>query len=172
MKVISIITAVINAILGMNSPAKAAHESPPSEGHSPLPLRQKVLVQTSVTALPLTFADAAKLANTLPRLLGDVSDVTIRADEASNTLFIWANEEKTKLAREIVARADRKSHFFVLPLEHANAAKVLPTLSASLGDGGAVLLAEEKTNSIVISATAATIERLKQLLKQLDVAAR
>ena len=93
----------------------------------------------------------------------------------SSTLLISDRAANVERIQQLIARLDQASasEVEVVPLEHANAAEVVRTLTllqpASATDGsGNKLAADERTNSILIAGDRSKRLRLKALIAHLD----
>jgi type II secretory pathway component GspD/PulD (secretin) len=66
------------------------------------------------TVIPLQFVHAAKTAKTLTAvltliaMLGDEGAIDVTTDQRTNSILIYATEDKTRLAKEILQRLDVK----------------------------------------------------------------
>ncbi len=130
----------------------------------------------------LEQATATALQPTLERLFaervlrGQEKDpVTVIADARSNALIVGAAPEDMALAASLIERLDTSiaeglMHLF--PLAKADATRVAETLRSLFESEGAAegigISVDERTNSLIVSAGAADIKRIAELLKRLD----
>jgi general secretion pathway protein D len=120
--------------------------------------------------ITLKYVPAAQLVPVLRPLVPQNGLVAAYAD--TNTLLI--SDLATNVGRlvEIVRAIDRPTHNQqeVIPLAQASATEVARALKALASEGaaGQSVVADERTNSVILSGDAATRARLRQLVTQLD----
>jgi general secretion pathway protein D len=125
--------------------------------------------------------DAATVAEMLAPLVS--RDGLVRAHVPANMLVIVdtaANVDRLLAVVEHVDVARERADIEVLYLAHATAVAVAPTVNALLAhEGGArerpdasgpAVVADERTNSLVVRAAPARLEQIRTLVKQLDAA--
>lgn len=107
--------------------------------------------------------------------------MTVIADSRTNSLIVGASPTDMKLAETLIAQLDaapgKDSTMTALPLKKADAKQVAETLKTLLtGQGGTGagaagatnISVDERTNTILVSAGAADLKRIKDLVEQLD----
>jgi len=119
--------------------------------------------------IPLTYIPAAQLVPVLRPLVPQNGLVAAYAD--TNTLLISDQAANVGRLVEIVRALDRPTHNQqqVIALTQASATEVVRALKALAGEGAASqVVADERTNSVILSGDRATRARLQQLVQQLD----
>lgn len=119
--------------------------------------------------VPLRYIPAAQLVPVLRPLVPQNGLVAAYAD--TNTLIISDLAANVGRLVEIVRSLDRPTHNQqeVVALTQASAGEVARALKALAGEGAAgQVVADERTNSVILSGDAATRARLRQLVQQLD----
>ena len=119
--------------------------------------------------IPLKYIPAAQLVPVLRPLVPQNGLVAAYAD--TNTLIISDLAANVGRLIEIVRSLDRPTHNQqeVVALTQASAGEVARALKALAGEGAAgQVVADERTNSVILSGDAATRVRLRQLVQQLD----
>lgn len=120
--------------------------------------------------ITLKYVPAAQLVPVLRPLVPQNGLVAAYAD--TNTLLISDLAANVGRLVEIVRAIDRPTHNQqeVVPLAQASAAEVARALKALAGEGAAAqaVVADERTNSVILSGDAATRARLRQLVERLD----
>lgn len=120
--------------------------------------------------ITLKYVPAAQLVPVLRPLVPQNGLVAAYAD--TNTLLISDLAANVGRLVEIVRAIDRPTHNQqeVVPLAQASAAEVARALKALAGEGAAAqaVVADERTNSVILSGDAATRARLRQLIERLD----
>jgi len=104
--------------------------------------------------------------------------VIILPDAASNLMLISASPEDMVFATDIIKLMDVKSEVpdatRVFPLSYADAAQmaqVLVSLYRTGATASAIVIASDaRTNSILVTAGAADIERVEEMIRKLDIA--
>jgi type II secretory pathway component GspD/PulD (secretin) len=142
------------------------------DGQQVGPGRQPVVVQA--VCFSLCYADAGRVARKLTAALGRGNDIVFYADERTNRVFIVAGAVTVRRATEIARRLDVKTdcclHF--VPLKNADAgwaARVMRAALHLLGDDQEVhVTADERANTVIISAGEEKAEAIKKLLRWLD----
>jgi type II secretory pathway component GspD/PulD (secretin) len=151
---------------------------------------EQVVPATEFRVFRLTSATATVIAPTLQQLFtqrvsreATKDPMTVIADARSNSLIVGASPADMKLAETLVAQLDapqgKGSTMAAFPLKKADATQVANTLKTLLaGQGGTGLGAgaagaanisvDERTNTILVSAGAADLQRVKELVDQLD----
>jgi type II secretion system protein D len=111
---------------------------------------------------------------------GPSDPVTIVAEPRTNALIIAASPEDMKLAESLVARLDSEpdrpgTSVQVFTLVKADAIQVAATITslyrvtgAPAGAPTVVVSTDERTNSVIVSAGAADLKRIADLVRQLD----
>ena len=144
---------------------------------------------TTFRVFKLTNATATKIAPTLQQLFTQrvsretaKDPITVVADAGSNSLIVGASPTDMKLAERLIAQLDApqgagaSSTMVAFPLKKADATQVantLKTLLAGQGTTGAAagatnISVDERTNTILVSAGAADLQRIRDLIEQLD----
>lgn len=119
--------------------------------------------------IPLKYIPAAQLVPVLRPLVPQNGLVAAYAD--TNTLIISDLAANVGRLVEIVRNLDRPTHNQqeVVALTQASAGEVARALKALAGEGAAgQVVADERTNSVILSGDAATRARLRLLVQQLD----
>ncbi|MCL2700846.1 MAG: hypothetical protein FWE88_04035 [Phycisphaerae bacterium] len=104
--------------------------------------------------------------------------VFIFLDAVSNAMLIGASPEDMAFAADIIALMDVKSEApdatKIFPLTYANSASLVPVLQSLLRAGTTVaavaVTSDERTNSILVTAGTADLERVADLIGKLDIA--
>jgi len=149
---------------------------------------EQVVPATEFRVFRLTSATATVIAPTLQQLFtqrvsreATKDPMTVIADARSNSLIVGASPADMKLAETLIAQLDapqgKGSTMVAFPLKKADATQVANTLKTLLaGQGGtgagaagaANISVDERTNTILVSAGAADLQRVKELIDQLD----
>jgi type II secretory pathway component GspD/PulD (secretin) len=159
---------------------------------------EKTLTRTNFRVIELKHATAAKLQSTLQRLFTNrpsrpqtdpVEPVTILADPWANSLILGASDDDLALALSLIEKLDTpapadstQSQAQVFQLAKADARRVATTLQSLFRSGGgpgaqgatpggpasAAINVDERLNAIIVSAGAADLKRIEDLLKKLD----
>ncbi|MGB7288650.1 MAG: type II secretion system secretin GspD [Candidatus Macondimonas sp.] len=120
--------------------------------------------------ITLKYVPAAQLVPVLRPLVPQNGLVAAYAD--TNTLLISDLAANVGRLVEIVRAIDRPTHNQqeIVPLAQASAAEVARALKALAGEGAVAqaVVADERTNSVILSGDAATRARLRQLVERLD----
>ncbi len=116
--------------------------------------------------------------------------LVVQSDTRSNTVLVIGRADAVLLAGGLIKELDRPSvdlalKPFVLPLKHASASQLADRLEKILADrtkvlGGdksaaldnAILQPDERSNALIVLATAGTYDMVEDLALQLDAAAR
>jgi general secretion pathway protein D len=152
-----------------------------------------------ISVIPLEYAEATKLVNLLntvfkpPRKKGkaaDIQEITMVADERTNTIVLLASEIDSARIRRLIAMVDKetprgKGKIQVYYAKHANAeelAKVLQDLPTEQQAGGAPkakpapvvagkvrISADKATNSLIIMADKEDYLVLEDVIQKLDI---
>ena len=128
--------------------------------------------------LAVENVNAAQLVSVLRPLVNPVGHLA--ASPASNALVITDRAENVEQIIKIIDSIDvtQGSEIEVIPLQHAAAAEVVRVVSGLLVQSTGAealsakpkLMADERTNSVVIRADRVSIQRLKTAIIKLDVA--
>ncbi len=107
--------------------------------------------------------------------------MTVIADSRTNSLIVGASPTDMKLAETLIAQLDtppgKDATTTAFPLKKADATQVADTLKTLLagqagagaaGAGTTNISVDERTNTILVSAGAADLKRIKDLIEQLD----
>ena len=133
--------------------------------------------QRQVVSIPTVRINAVRNYERLAAILGDDCDVA--ADDLTNTFFIRASQEKIKLAKYIIRRAEDASSgsaLHVVSLKHADAARSAKALILLLGLEQDVfgrlysvhVSVDSRTNSVIIDARPEKIREAMDILGILD----
>ena len=152
------------------------------------------LAQTT-EVLPVQFARAAELAQTLRQFLSDraratnapTPSATIVASESANTLVVSADAEQLATIRDLFSRLDQADApgtsgdrvIEIIALQEGKADEIarivreqfsrgLSAADAATGGRGVVVTSDVRTNSLIINAPAQQFEQAKALIAQLD----
>jgi len=145
----------------------------------------------TVEIVPLAFADAARVAESLSRFFTDRARLTglerpavsVIGSPEGNTLILTAAADDMALARDIVARLDVQElsdgrEIEVYALKHGEAsdiAQAIERLFPRAGSGSAerrvVVSADIRTNSLIVSAPKDAVTRVQALIEQMDAPA-
>lgn len=150
---------------------------------------------TDFRIFPLKNATAALIQPTLMQLFnqrivrtgGTKDPITVLADPKTNSLMVGASPDDMKLAESLIAKLDaiQPTGFAVkvFPLNKADAttaAQTIRSLMTTTGTPGAAgtagaasaagigISVDARTNSLIVSAGQADIDRIAELVKQLD----
>jgi type II secretory pathway component GspD/PulD (secretin) len=149
---------------------------------------EQVVPATEFRVFRLTSATATVIAPTLQQLFTQrvtrettKDPMTVIADARSNSLIVGASPADMKLAETLIAQLDmpqgKGSTMVAFPLKKADATQVANTLKTLLAGqagtgaaaaGAANISVDERTNTILVSAGAADLQRIKELVDQLD----
>ncbi len=138
------------------------------------------LGDTYVTqVIPVNNVNAQQLVNVLRPMVSPTSGQML-AVQGTNTIILHDSATNVKRIQEIVARTDKANdeEIEVIPLQHASASEIVRILeSISKNQGGQQqvnqtrepkFVADERMNSILLSATDKTRIRLRALIASLD----
>ena len=160
---------------------------------------QPAAAKYPVRTIPLKNADAEEMAATLQALFGPggaararrgmrtapagQTGVIIEADRSARRLLIRADDETFAKIQEIVTELDvaatGKPTPTILVLTHARAADLAPGLQASFApargrivnpDDAVTIVAEPVSNSLIVTANALNLEKVRALVTSLDKA--
>jgi general secretion pathway protein D len=128
--------------------------------------------ETTVTEIiPVEHVAAEELVGILRPLMAQ-SGSQLAHHAGSNSLIITERAGNIRRLREIIQRIDRSSDdpIEVLRLEHASASELVRTLSGLVSDaqGGLRLVADERTNTLMLSGDSSERLRLRTLITHLD----
>jgi type II secretory pathway component GspD/PulD (secretin) len=149
---------------------------------------EQVVPATEFRVFKLTSATATVIAPTLQQLFtqrvsreATKDPMTVIPDARSNSLIVGASPADMKLAETLIAQLDapqgKGSTMVAFPLKKADATQVANTLKTLLAGqgvtgapaaGAANISVDERTNTILVSAGAADLQRVKELVDQLD----
>jgi type II secretory pathway component GspD/PulD (secretin) len=129
---------------------------------------------------PLKYAQAGELARTLTTLFGGKGDsVKIAGDGSTNSIIVQADEERIQAISSVLSRLDlpgsdragSRISTRVIPLKYAKAGELAPTLTALFAGKGdnARIVADERTNAIIVAADEETDNRIRELIQWFDV---
>ena len=140
-----------------------------------------------VHVVQLKDGDAVRIADTLRTLQPRDEDRTvIRGDADSNTILVRATDEAFQTVKAMIDELDRtittSGGLQAFRLKFADAEQLVGVLRSALwqrmgerrygsshgGGGGPVVTADSRTNSLLVSGTAADIQTARQLVEQLD----
>ncbi|MBL0926119.1 MAG: hypothetical protein IBJ11_00510 [Phycisphaerales bacterium] len=140
-----------------------------------------------VETLPLSFAEAARAAESLSRFFADRARlagldrpaVSVIGSRDGNALILTGPKDETLLAKDILARLDapeasKDRAVEVLALKHADAqdaSRALTLLfapSGAQGDRRVTITPDVRTNAVIVSAPKAAIAQVQALLAQID----
>ena len=124
--------------------------------------------------IPLKHVSADEVVKLLRPLAPQ--QATFTANPGSNSILISDRAGNVARLMELIARMDTATdaEVEVIPLRHASAAEVARTLASLEGGGtpapanGAKLIADERTNSVLLSGERAGRLRLRSLIAHLD----
>jgi len=148
----------------------------------------QVVPATEFRVFRLASATATVIAPTLQQLFTQrvsretaKDPMTVIADARSNSLIVGASPADMKLAEKLIAQLDSPqgagATMVAFPLKKADATQVANTLKALLAGqagtgaaaaGAANISVDERTNTILVSAGAADLQRVRDLIEQLD----
>jgi len=134
-----------------------------------------------ITIYNLDFIEAKEAAAALTELFGSSPDrnMTIHADPRTNSIIVRATAAQkeqiqrvlTQLDRETVPPKEQALLVRIVPLKFARASEVAGTLN-ELFDGGSgkpiKILADQRTNSIVIQTDSEKFRKIEQVVNELD----
>lgn len=125
-----------------------------------------------IKVFALKNVPAGDAAETLRELIGD--DVRIVADKVSNSLIVSGPEDLHQISEALLLRLDKPrvnrpddSVFEVIQLRPENADAVQRAISVYEGD--ARLMVDPRTSRLLVSGKPASIKRLRELIKTVDV---
>ena len=124
--------------------------------------------------VPLKYVPATELVNMLKAITNQKAKVIAHKD--SNILIISDRAKNVERMIGIISRIDRKSDSSIemIALQHARASDVAQTIEALLDTGNSTLngktkiVADERTNSVIINADPSMKLRIQTLIAQLD----
>jgi len=158
---------------------------------------QPAAAKYPVRTIVLKHADATEVAETLNALFGAAgaararrgartapageAGVIIEADRGARTVLIRADDETFAKIQEVVAKLDVEGTGrptpTILALTHAKAADIAPAIQASFApapgqrrqpDDAVTIVAEALSNSLIVTASGANVEKVKALVAKLD----
>ena len=114
---------------------------------------------------------------------GPKDPITVIADPKNNALIVGATLEDMKLAENLISKLDvpetNGSAMQVFALKKANAIAVAATIKSLMSAGatpgagpaaaGLSISTDDRTNSLIVSAGASDMERIKELIAKLDL---
>ncbi len=135
-----------------------------------------------VHVVQLKDGDAVRIADTLRDLQPRGDDrAVIRGDADSNTILVRASDEALQGIKALIDELDRtittSGGLQAFRLKVADAEQLVGILRSALSqrrgerrydEGGPVVTADSRTNSLLVSGTAADIQTARQLVEQLD----
>ena len=140
-----------------------------------------------IQVLPVEFAEAGELADTLREFLDDRADATnspppsatIVASESANTLIVSANDEDMALLRDLLTRMDQPDVsgdrvIEIVALKDGDPEEIGRIVSQQFegrGGQGVVVTPDVRTSSLIINAPKQQFARVKALIEQLDAPA-
>ncbi len=136
--------------------------------------------------IPLRFVDVGALSESLNPLVS--KEGSLVAYRPSNTLIVTDTASNTTRIADVIRALDvegRDDTVEVIPLQHADAATVADHIKeilaretrgraaakgapAAPGEGGIKVVADERTNSLVVSAGVLTLRKIRALVIDLD----
>ncbi|RUM65191.1 MAG: hypothetical protein DSZ03_03180, partial [Sulfurimonas sp.] len=144
--------------------------------------------QKEVAFMILKNAKASRIATTVASIAKSMinqkvssNKVDVLSDDATNTIIILASKKNIRILRPIVERLDAKDdssiqRITVLPLKNSEAVNVVKSLTAILEkkkyakeSEKPMVSAYEELNAIVVSATEADINDIKEMIAILDI---
>ncbi len=155
--------------------------------------KASVLTQPKIEVVSLQHADANAVATLLAQLYEDVlsarqGEVSITSLDSPNALLLIGREEAITALKELISKIDKpveaESRLRVFRLQNASAADAEATINGffvdqpSAGGGGdprpgigprVRVLADYRTNSLVISAAPRDMTEVTRLINELDV---
>ncbi len=142
----------------------------------------------TVEFMVLKNAKASRIATSVASIAKNIinqkvasNKVDVLSDDATNSIIIMASQKNIAILRPIVERLDAKDdasiqRITVLPLENSEAVNVVKSLTAILEkkkyakeSEKPMVSAYEELNAIVVSATEADINDIKEMIKILDI---
>jgi general secretion pathway protein D len=141
--------------------------------NSGLPANRSALQDMVVSIIKVNHISAEKLSQSLKPLLS--SNALLTPYPQSNSLVIADHHSNIQQIKQLVAQLDDVGNqaIDVIKLQYANAKDVMETLKGLLpkqgkqGDGVSLSL-DERSNSILLAATAVKREKIKALIAKLD----
>ncbi|MBL9149386.1 MAG: hypothetical protein JNM94_11895 [Phycisphaerae bacterium] len=134
--------------------------------------------------IPVEFAQAGELANTLKQFLSDRRDgskgavPTILASGSANALIVSATTDDIATIRDLLTRLDQPTSagdrgVEIIALERGQAAEIARMVTEQFGKRGAagsgvIVTADARTNSLVVNAPPTQLEQVKALIARLD----
>ncbi len=155
--------------------AKARAEPGPVNPSNPLRYGDTYVTQI----IPVNNVNAQQLVNVLRPMVSATSGQML-AVQGTNTIILHDSASNVKRLKDIIARTDRANdeEIEVVPLQHASATEVVRILDAITKDGGGQqqvnqiqapkFVADERMNTILLSATDKARVRLRALIASLD----
>jgi len=144
--------------------------------------------QKEVEFIVLKNAKASRIATSVASIAKSIinqkvasNKVDVLSDDASNSIIIMGSKKNIRILRPIVERLDAKDdasiqRMTVLPLENSEAVNVVKSLTGILEkkkyakeSEKPMVSAYEELNAIVVSATEADINDIKEMIKILDI---
>ena len=147
---------------------------------------EDVLPTAQFRVFRLQFATAANISDQIQKLFAgrpkpegkQLDPVTVVAEKKSNALIVGANSEDMQMAEDLIAKLDQKIDSdetqHILTLKKADAKKIAETIKnlyqnlGGLEEAGVAIGVDERTNSLIVSAGQAEIDRIEGIVKQLD----
>jgi general secretion pathway protein D len=127
-----------------------------------------------VTIIKVENVSAATLATTIRPLMS--KEAVINAFAATNALVIADHAANINSAQQLISQLDQAgdSEIELITLQHADAASVLQSLSALIGNNsgqdklGITLSTDERSNSVLMAGDPTKRKQFKRLIQQLD----
>ncbi|OOY35688.1 type II secretion system protein GspD [Solemya velum gill symbiont] len=133
-----------------------------------------------VQVIPVEHVPSVQMVPILRPLVE--KDGHLAAHANSNSLIVAASRRTIAKIRQMLETLDQEaeSELETIPLKHASATDIVTTLQTLAGSGGAggpgnpntgtgtKLVAEERTNSVLVSGNVGFRERIKRIISQLD----
>jgi type II secretion system protein D len=161
--------------------------------------RDEGRVTVGLHTIDVRGADAEQLAPRIERLMRDRIEASTRNGEAespmdvfsiepsraTNQLLVVCSEENLEVVRGLVEslskeeqRLSEAAEIALIGLQRATASRIVESIETlyvepeneKRGDNAVSVVAEDRTNSIVVSGTANDIERVRELVTKLDIA--
>ncbi|MFH1846355.1 MAG: secretin N-terminal domain-containing protein [Candidatus Omnitrophota bacterium] len=116
--------------------------------------------------LKARYASPEMIFTALSNLKSSVGNVVV--DELTGTIIVIDTPEKLKDMREIFVSLDIPRVTEVFELQYAKAADMENSLSSLITEGSGSLLADERTNTIVVTDLPGNMHKIKQTVKMMD----
>ncbi|MCL2700149.1 MAG: hypothetical protein FWE88_00485 [Phycisphaerae bacterium] len=134
-----------------------------------------------VSIIALSHAKAIEMVSLVGHHIQ--GEAKLQFDARTNSVLLTANAADTERVKELIRQldvpvakaassyADPKSQLTVtiIKLSHADAKEMAPLLTYQIHTVGGSVQADARTNSVIVTCTAADIERVKELIRKLDV---